>query len=490
MSLVSVLLALVSGLFLPLAFAPWGWFPVALLSPAVLFFLWLSANPRQAFWLGMIFGIGYFGLGVSWVYVSVHDFGHVPAPVAVIITGLFVAVMALFPALAGYVGSRIAGSQRHALLLVYPATWVLAEWARGTVFTGFPWLHLGYSQLESPLRALAPVLGVYGVSWITALIAGVMVFTLRTRGNQRWIAAAMVLLTLSVSARFSTQIWTEPSGPKFSVALVQGNIPQDQKWQLHQRQPTLDLYQELTLAHTDVDVVIWPETAVPAFWRDVEADYLKPLHATLRAEGVTLVTGIPMIGDSDSDYRNAMITLGAEQGIYHKRHLVPFGEVFPFKSLLGGIYELVFGVYSSFTPGADDQPLPTVKGYPTAMSICYEIAFGEEVIESLPEAELLINTSNDAWFGSSIAADQHIEIARMRALETGRYLLRATNTGVTAVISPTGTLLAQAPQFEQFVLEAEVLPMQGATPYVKIGNRWLLLLPVLLIVSLVMRRRQ
>ena len=468
-----------AGVLAPLAFAPLGIFPLAILAPAVLFALWLDAAPARAAWRGFLFGLGMFGVGVSWIYVAIHDFGHSGVALALFLTGLFVSILALYPALLGYLAARIfPGNGWPKYLLALPAGWVLFEWWRGWFLTGFPWLNLGYSQIGSPLGGYAPLVGVYGVSLAVAASAGLLLGVLRLRARAR-LACLVALAAVWGGGLLAAQWqWTQPSGAALRVSLVQGNIPQDTKWRPELLQPTLDLYAGLTRARWGDDLVIWPEGAVTAFHHQVTDSYLAPLARTARAHGTDLLIGLPVMDLQTRRYYNSMLSLGADEGFYHKRHLVPFGDYVPLAQWLRGLIAALDLPMSGFSPGPEDQPLLAVAGRAAAVAICYEDIFGEELIRSLPRAELLVNATNNAWYGDSFAPHQHLEMSRMRALETGRYMLRVTTNGVSAVIDARGRIVARSPQFRTFVLTGEARPMQGATPYVRLGN-----LPVLLVLA-------
>ncbi len=484
------LLALTAGLLLPLAFAPFALHPLAVLSVALLFICWQGSTPRRALLRGALFGLGMFGAGVSWIFVSIHEYGHVPWGLSVLLTVLFVLVLSVFPALAGWLAVRLERycrglSPALALVLIYPAVWVLAEWVRGWFLTGFPWLNLGYSQIDAPLAALAPLLGVYGVSYFTALSGALLLAAMMHRGGVILGRYLVVLVALWVAAGFLSSIhWTHPAGPPLKVSLVQGNIPQDLKWQPAMREATVDLYSRLSRRHWDSDLIIWPETAMPMFYRQAQP-YLRALAQEARAHQTELLVGLIYQDPQQQRYYNSMVSVGGKTAFYHKQHLVPFTEYLPFATVLGSVVDLLDVPMSDFSAGAAAQPPLELAGQKVAVSICYEDAFGEELIRALPAATLLVNVSNDAWFAGSIAPAQHLQIARMRALETGRFLLRATNTGISAIVDPHGDIVAASPQFKEYVLSASVLPMAGATPYVRLGNYPAVLVPALLLAVLV-----
>ncbi|MGF1614311.1 MAG: apolipoprotein N-acyltransferase [Gammaproteobacteria bacterium] len=461
--------ALLAGLALPLAFAPFGLLPLAVLAPAVLFVLWERASPAQALLRGWLFGLGLFGLGVSWVHES-FQYSHVGTTVAVGLTALLVGFLASFPALAGYLAARIAtGSQPVRLLLLLPAAWVLAEWTRGWFLTGFTWLQLGYSQLDSPLRGLAPLVGVYGVSWCVASLAGGLVLAVGKGRRALLIYFGAVLAVLAGSYGLERVQWTEARDKAIQLALVQGNIPQELKWQPGARQRTVDRYFGLTREHWDAHLVVWPESSLPGFLHDF-IPALAQLADEAEDHSPDILLGIDVLEGTTQQYFNSVLALAPQTSFYHKRHLVPFAEYLPLEKVLRPLVDVLDLPVSRFSRGPPRQPPAQVAGEKVGISVCYEFAFGEEIIQSLPQATLLVNVSNDAWFGDSIGPHQNLEMARMRAVETGRYLARATNTGITAVISPTGDIEERLPQFEARVLRAEVYPMTGATPYVRMGN--------------------
>src|SRR5579859_582908 len=359
--------------------------------------------------------------------------------------------------------------------------WVLFEWLRGWLLTGFPWLTLGYSQVDSALSGYAPYLGGFGVSFCVVVCA---VLLLEVLGSRSWKQAglpfaALVFLWLA-GWGLGTLRWTHPAGPEFGVSLIQGDVPQDQKWEPEAFIPTLDLYRKLTDANCDKHLIIWPEAAVPAYQDEVQISYLDPLEAEARKHGSDILLGIPTYDPIGDSYYNSVISLGSSDGSYNKRHLVPFGENFEFlpqwvKSLLRDM-DLP---YSSFSSGAARQTLLRAAGYPVGTSICYEDAYGDQILRDVPQAAFLVNVSNDGWFGDSIALPQHLEIARMRAIESGRWLLRATNTGISAIVDDRGRVLAQAPTDQVFVLKGEIQPLAGATPVTRWGNWPIITLSVL-----------
>ena len=436
---------------------------------ALLVWLWTrEPSARAGAALGLAFGAGLFLVGVSWVYVSLHRFGMMPAPLAALATLLFCLYLALFPALAGYLQGRLSLAPAPRLLLAIPALWTLTEWLRGWLLTGFPWLSLGYSQADGPLAGLAPVLGVFGVSFAAASAAGAIVALFTVRGPGLFAALASLAALAALGAVLRGVEWTAPRGEPIEVALLQGNVPQELKFVPGRFEETLETYARLA-AGTRARLVVLPETAIPRFLHEVDPRYLERLAAAVRARGGDMLVGVPVL-DGERRYFNAVISLGASAPqTYAKSHLVPFGEFVP--PGFGWIVAVLHIPLSDFARGPAAQVPLDVAGERVAVNICYEDAFGEEIIGQLPAATLLVNASNVAWFGDSLAPAQHLRIARIRSIETGRTTLRATNTGVTAIVDHRGTVVARLPSFRQGVLEGRVQGRSGATPYVAAGNR-------------------
>lgn len=471
-------IALGMGLLSVLAFAPFYLFPLSVLTLVVLFTQWHhAADARVAGKLGLAFGSGLFGAGISWLYVAMHDYGGMAAWLAVLATALFVLVLALFPALIGFLQARVRVPAWVRLVLLLPALWVLGEWLRGILFTGFPWLTFGYAQAAfSPLAGYAPVLGVYGVSLVVSLSAGLFALLWQARqSRQGWVALAVVTALWFVGVALRAVEWTDPTGDPLKVSLVQGNIAQELKFREDKLADTMEVYRKL-VEESDARLVVLPETALPMLRHEVPENYADILRGHMRQRN-----GDVLIGAFELDhgqYYNSVFSLGtAESQSYRKNHLVPFGEFIPLRPALGWFINDVLHIpMSDLTRGGTTQPVLKVAGQSIAVNICYEDVFGEEIIRALPTATLLVNVSNDAWYGHSHAAIQHNQISQMRALETGRMMLRATNTGVTSAILRNGRVQEILPQHEQGVLNALVQGYTGSTPYVRWGNALMLVL--------------
>lgn len=461
-----LLLSLADGALAVAGFAPLGLWLLPLLSLTLLFSL-LARTPsaRGGFLVGLAWGLGFFIAGVSWIFISLWVYGDMAAWLAALATFVFCAFLALFPALAGALQARWHVSPAVRLLGVMPLLWGLTEWVRGWIFTGFPWLVMGYSQVpSSPLAGYAPVMGVYGVSYLLALMAGLLAWSLTGRGNlvqRAWAVVAIVALGVGGQSMRGIS-WTTPDGAPTSVALLQGNIAQDMKWRPEHMLATLEGYERM-IAASPAQLIVLPETALPVFETDLPDFYLERLATLARKNGGDILTGLPT-GTLESGYYNSAISLGtAPRQLYRKVHLVPFGEYYPLKDLLNI-------PLSDFSRGSIDQRPMSIGGQRVAVDICYEDTFGEEIIRQLPEASVLVNLSNLAWFGDSFAPWQHAQMSQMRALESGRMMLRATNTGVTAIIDAQGYMLARLPLFTRGSLIGEIQGYKGSTPFARWGN--------------------
>ncbi len=477
---------LAGGVLSVAGFAPVGAAPLPFVTLAGLLLLWRrTAAPREAAWIGFAFGAGLFGAGVSWVYVSLHDFGMMPAPLAVLGTFAFCAMLALYPAAAGWCFARLRAARTPAVLLAFPCLWTFFEWVRGWLFTGVPWLAIGYSQTGSPLAGFAPMAGVYGVSFATALVAGLLAGMISGTRAAR-IACGLGLALLFGTGQLLKQVdWTAPQGEPLQVALLQGNIPQDLKFQAERYAATLATYTRL-VESSRARLIVLPETAIPRFLDAVDPEVLKDLTRLALERQADMLLGVP-IREVNGRYFNSVVSVGVSPAQrYDKSHLVPFGEFVP--SGLSWMMKALSIPLSDFSSGpAGAKPL-ALAGQLVAPDICWEDVFGEEIIRALPQATLLVNVSNVAWFGDSLAPGQHLQIARMRAIETGRTMLRATNTGVTAIIDPHGHVVARLPQFTEGVLSGKVQGYAGASPYVRFGNMPVVLFCLAAIAALALRR--
>ena len=463
------MLATAAGACAAAGFSPFGLSWLTGLCLTGLMLIWLrTPTPREAALHGFLFGAGLFGAGATWIYVSLHEFGMMPAPLAAAATAFFCAYLALFPALTGSIQARIDAPPAVQATLMAPALWVLTEWMRGWLLTGFPWLAMGYSQIDTPFAGYAPVLGVYGVSLFLAIASGALAAAcVIARVPARLSMLAITAVLIAGGALLRNVEWVSAAGAPVPVALIQGNIAQSTKFEPAQYASTLATYKRL-VESSNAKLIVLPETALPRFLDLVDPAYLDGLAEFARRQQADILLGAPY-RHRNGDYFNGVVNLGfSELQFYAKSHLVPLGEFVPpeFKWILGTLRIPL----SDFSAGTHPKPM-RAAGELVGITVCYEDAFGEELIAQLPEATLLANLSNVAWFGDSLAPQQHLQISRMRALETGRTMLRATNTGVTALIDERGKVIAQLPQFSEGVLHARAQPHGGTTPYVRVGNR-------------------
>lgn len=465
-----LLAALVAGALLSFAFAPYSVWPLALLLPALMMFLWQDTSARQATLLGFVFGVGHFGAGTWWLYISVHDYGPAPIWLTLLVLLSLILLMSCWYALLGFVVARfLPASGALRLLVGMPALWLLVEWARGWVISGFPWLSLGYSLDATPLAPIAPVLGVYGLSAVLLLGSGALVALLRGSTALRIASLVVLVLPWPVALLLHRVHWTTPAGAPLTVAVLQGAVSQDIKWLQENHEPIRNLYRGLNSQALGAKLIVWPESALTDLANSVP-DYLSDRYFEARNRGSDLVLGLVRADERGEKYYNSVLVLGEDPRWYDKRHLVPFAEYFPVPSFVRSWLRLMSLPYDNFTAGTDNQGAYSVGGTSIALTICYEDAFGSAQLAALDQARVLVNVTNDGWFGHSAARYQHFQISRMRALEVGRPLLRAANDGVSALVDADGTIIAQAPEYRPAVLSGTVQPRSGLTPYARLGN--------------------
>jgi len=475
--------ALISGVLLPFSFAPYNLFWLQFPLLAYLFLICLEQVPRVAFRRGLVFGLGWFAHGIHWMFYSLYFHGGAPVFLAVIMVLLMSLVLSLFPATAFYLANRFIRSSKVIMLaLVYPLVLIVFEWLRGYVLTGLPWVQIGIAHVDTYLGGYGPIIGGLGMGLMACFVAGLFA-VIMLKQHLTFAISAIVSIYLA-GFLLSLAEWTQPINGPVKVSMIQGNIPQTEKWKRENKHPTLSMYRELTRNNWQSDLIIWPETAVPDFYSRVPA-YLKQLEAEAEKNNTDVLFGVFVRDQQTQRYYNSVATLDGQ--VYKKRHLVPLGEYFPFRSLMIFFAQWINIPMSDIDSGDAHQPLIKAAGQSLGVSICFEDAFDRDVLLDVPEATLLVNVSNDAWFEDSPQPWQHHQMARVRALETGRVLLRSTNTGVSSVIGVNGEVLAISPQFKRHVLTASVQGYQGATPYALWAN-YLLIICSLIVLAVVYKK--
>ena len=486
------IISAVSGTALVCAFAPFSIWWLVFVSPLILYLLVYDLRPKNAFWIGLIFGLFYFGFGVPWTFNSIHEYGKAPVTMSAIISGSLVVVLSLFPALTCYIFSKVKEQSNHHFInvLIFSCLWALFEWSRSWVLTGFPWLSFGHVHHVGILQGVLPIFGVYGATWLSVVLC-CLITSLYKGSKEQKIYAVIFYAVIGFLLVLSNLIqWTSKIGTDLDVVLVQGNISQEMKWDRNKHPFIMQKYKTLSEKHLDADVIVWPETAIPTYYSMVRETFLPELESLVEENDVEFLVGLFTYDQQTEQVFNSVMTVGDNTDFYSKQHLVPFGEYIPLRGLVS-----IFDQYIQL-PMADiskGSGTPTVRlhDYDVGTSICYEVAYGEDIIKALPDAKYLINVSNDAWFGDSLAPHQHLEINQIRALETGRFLVRATNTGISAIINPSGDIVNRSAQFKEDVIRAKIELRDGYTPFSRWGNWGIvtILFSILLIILLTKSRR-
>ena len=473
-------LSFFAGAIYPLGFAPFPWWPITILSVAIIFHLWTRADRATALWSAGFYGMGVYGVGVSWVYVSMVNFGNMQPVMAVVAVLLFALFLSLYFIVPVFIYTLLAPrvSERHRLTILLPVLWVTFEWLRGTLFTGFAWLYLGYTVVDTWFSGWATIAGVSAVSFVLAYLAGLAAYIFQARRETgkavygRGVFGVLILVVISWGL-YSIR-WAEQSGEPLDVALIQADIPLAEKWRPENRENLKQTYLSASRAIKKADLIVWPEAALPMILDQISKPYLSDLQSLKPA----LVFGVV---ERDYDGRdvnlfNSLAVMNKQAATpdqlqtYRKRHLVPFGEFFPLKPLLGWLFDTFDIPMSDFTSGGSAQGNLSIKGLSVVPTICYEDAYPEDWRKQISDSHMILNISEDAWFGDSLAPHQRLQMARMRAIEFQRPVIRVSNSGLSTVIDERGEVGAISPQFKPALFNATVFPMQGETPYTNFGQ--------------------
>ncbi len=481
------LLALWAGTLVPQAMAPYNHWYLAFLAPALLLLTIIEVSPNVALLRGFLFGLGEFGFGVNWVYHSIHTYGNAGVFLSGLITVLFIFLLSTIPLSKAFLFRKITNPTKSwNYLLVFPLLWVLLDWVRSWLFTGFPWLYLGYSQVNTLLGSYAPLISVYGVTGLVVLCS-IMLYTilLNKNNSKKLVALVIIILVFTGGYILKSFPWGKPLGPKYKISLLQGNIPQEDKWQAKNQQKIIEKYIKLTNDAIDSDIVVWPEASM-VLPLPYSQKIIDKLDEAGKKTNRAIVIGVLERTPDKKHYYNSLIVVGDGSKIYRKSHLVPFGEYIPFEGIVGSIFDLLGLPMTTVTPYEEEQPLLNIKKLKVLPEICYEITYPNDVINAGRDANVILTVSNDTWFGHTIGPAQHLQIAQMRAREAYLPVIRATNNGITALINERGQIYQQIPQFEEGILTGEVEGFVSNTPIEKIGITELMLGLLVLLIALLL----
>lgn len=476
----------VLGALLPFALTPFNFWPLALIVPGLLFVILRKYHRlKDGIFLGFALGLGLFGVGASWVYVSIQEHGHLAPPLAALITFLFAVLLSMFTIIKAslFIGLKRFFRADLTLIWLFATSWCFGDFCQTWLLTGYPWLFIGNIATElSFLASMAPLFGVFGVSFIIVLTSTLLVnltFFIISRASMKQsptIASLALLSLIGFGIAISHNIeWTHATSDNLQVGLVQANIPQDRKWQLTSRGEILTRHLKLSAPFPENTLIVWPENAVPILKQYAE-HWLEGLHQEVQTKKSWLITGIPT-SPSPTTLQNSLLLMGLSEGLFHKTHLVPFGEYVPLKWLLGGLFDFFNLPQSTFVEGNTQQDLFRVGSLQIAPTICYEITYPHLVANIAKESNIIVTVSNDTWFGRSIGPHQHFQQARMRAIENQKPVIRSTNNGISALIGAHGEVLLRLPQFTETQGLGKIQPRQGTTPFSRYGIfSWLFLI--------------
>lgn len=481
---IQLTIALLAGSLVPLSFAPFNMWPLAIVALSIFALLINEQSLKKVLWRAWVFGVGMYGVGVSWVYVSISGFGGAPVPLAAFLVIGFVFFMATVFSLPFYIFGRWFSRHSLSLIIAFPAAWLLGEWLRTWLLTGFPWLLIGYGDLTNWISGWAPVIGVMGLSLISALTAGLIAQIIYRPTKSRGLIVSTSTVVVIWGAGFALQKveWTQLSPTPTSIAIVQPNINQEDKWQTDFRDATTDLLRTKTEPLWGHKIIIWPEAAITQLYSEA-LPFLNEINRKASDSESGLITGIIFDDQEKKIYYNSIATFGKAIGIHHKRRLVPFGEYVPIEALRD-LIEFFNLPTSIISLGPDDQHGLKVDDLMIAPSVCYEVAFPDLIAKNAVDSQLLISVSNLGWFGDSLGRHQFMQMAQMRALETQHYYAYSTNNGPSAIFNRKGVITAQTNAFEQTALSSEIYAADGSTPFMRFGSLPIVLLSMLGLVLL------
>ncbi|AXY61286.1 apolipoprotein N-acyltransferase [Acinetobacter sp. WCHAc010052] len=466
-----LLISLFSGAIFSFALAPYHWWWLAILSPALLYASLRKRSAKQAFFIGWSYGIGLWFVGAFWLYTSIHVYGDTNAVLSVLMIAIMALLMGLFTAVQTWLYRRFFPETP----LTFAPLWVLFEWSKTWVFTGFPWLFAGYAFTERFIDGYAPLFGIFGISFVVIVLACAVVEILNRR--LFWAVPSALLLLGAWGASQLSFVEAKNERP-LEVSLIQGNIPQDLKWLTEYQIKTLEIYANLTRTEWGRDLIVWPESSIPMFQSDIEP-FLEAMKVQADKTGSAWVTGIPYwdLKQSQAEgypmYYNTLMATGFEsEGLYKKQRLVPFGEYIPLSGLLSWVLPALQNdpSMSGFSRGEKDQKPLSIRHHRLGSAICYEVAYPNLTRRNAAQSDFLVTVSNDAWFTGTAGPQQHLQMVQMRAKENGRWFIRATNTGVTAIIDYQGHIVKQAPMDQPAVLRGNLPAMQGETLYTRLSD--------------------
>lgn len=479
--LIYVFVALLAGATTTLGFAPFHLPGVAILSMAILFHQLQLCSRKQAFWIGLAFGLGMMGTGVSWVAVSIHLYGHLPMAAAIGITTVFIVYLSLFPAFCTLSYQTVRWANAPFINgCLFSSLWCLFEYLRAHCLTGFPWLLYGTAQIDTPIKFVLPILGIYGASFFSIFSATALCYTV-TRSNRTAFAWLIVFLSVLMAPQ-GLQFLQEPalSASPITVGVIQANLSMRDKWDEHIFWEICNYYkQSITQLLGKAQVIVLPESAIPLPATYLH-EWLSHLQTQARQAHSAVLLGIPEADtrQNDETYYNTIAGLGMAEGSYKKQHLVPFGEYIP--ATIAPIMRWLQLPLSNMTPGSNQQALLTVHHRPLASLICYELAYPELLRQQLPAAQWIVSLSDDGWFGHSFAQYQHLQMAQVLSMLSHRYQVVTNNSGLSSIINEKGDVTHSLPAHAPGILKGIIYTSHTQTPWTIYGD-----LPVITVCAII-----